>query len=92
MKKEKLKELYWKIYRSVKGFNLTKYLLDRKEEKLEEEITNKRDEIEFFEGQIKRDEKRIIDSGACIVIKEIEIKALEINISKIIKVINLYID
>ena len=80
------------IYQTIKSFKLTKYLLDRKEEKLSKQITNKRDEIEFFEGQIKRDEKRIIDSGACIVIKEIEIKALEINISKIVKVINLYID
>ena len=88
MKFEKTKEFIL----SVKSFNITKYLLDKKEINLQNEIMRKEDEISFFVGQIARDECRIVDSRSSIIILRKEIEQLEKDIKKLVKVINLYID
>ena len=83
---KKLKE----IIQAIKNFNITKYLLDRKEKKLLQDI-------EFFKGMIKSYEARILaakdrieEYKEGIIEGQKVIKQLETDVKKVQKVIKLY--
>ena len=92
MKMEKIKELYWTIYRSVKYFNFTKYLLNKKERKLQTSIMLKEGLIEHWKQDILFYENSVLVNNSLILQTEKEIKELEKDVKKVVKVINLYID
>lgn len=83
-------EKYREFYKSVKGFNITKYLLSRKEGKL---LSN----IEIKKGRIARHKLNIIEEKAHIIATESEITRLNTRIielktrvTKIKSVLKLY--
>ena len=80
------------FFQRVKDFKLTKYLLARKERKLETEIGIKEALIERHEFQIEVDRAHATALESEIAILQKAIKELEANVNKVIKVYNLYIN
>lgn len=83
---KKLKEFYQKI----KNFKLTKYLLDRKERKLLNDIEFNKRMIESYERRIKDMYVSIERLSEKIIEKQELIKELETNVKKIQTVSKLY--
>ena len=65
--------------------------LDKEERKLQTQIKEKEDLVEFHVEQILIDEAHITSTESEIVILKKEIKQLETDVKKVVKVINLYI-
>lgn len=82
---KKLKE----AIQTVKNFKLTKYLLTKKEEKLENEMDVKDSLIRIHEQQIIVDRAHATALESEIAILKKDIKQLETNVKKIQKVIKL---
>ena len=80
------------IIRSIKSFNLTKYLLGKKEELLENEMDAKDALIKIHEQQIIVDNAHATALESEIAMLKKDIKQLETDVKKVVKVLNLYID
>ena len=75
---------------TVKGFNFTKHLLNKKERNLLHDIEFFKEMIESYEGRIIAADERIIEYKAEIIDSQKTIKQLETDVKKIQKVIKLY--
>ena len=87
-----VKESFREFFVKVKDFNFTRYLLDKKEVRIQKEIEDSKSLIEHYREQIIHSNFDIGTAEIEIERLEKEIKELEKDAKKVIKVINLYID
>ena len=87
-----VKEMFGEFFLKAKEFKFTKYLLNKKERKLQTSIELKEGLIEHWRQQIGHYQNSIVVNTNLIIQAEREIKELEENVKKVVKVINLYID
>jgi len=86
MEFKKLKD----IYQKVKSFKFTKYFLDRKERKLNEEVTTKRNLIEHLTQSIVNYEENIRSAKIAIADLKTDVNLIAIDVMKIQTVLKLY--
>lgn len=78
-------------FTKLKNFNLMKYLLIKKEKSFLSEIEQNEDLIKYHKQQIIIDEAHVVATQSEIAILTKAIKELEVDVKKVVKVINLYI-
>lgn len=78
------------IIQAIKHFSLTKYLLNKKEENLLQDIEHNEGMIESHKQRILAAGERIIDYEEAIIEAQKLIKRLEADVKKIQKVLKLY--
>jgi len=88
---KELKDILVEFFGKVKDFKFTKYLLARKEKDILSQIEKNKGLIEFHKEQMIIDEAHITATECEIAILNKDIKRLEDDVKKIVKVINLYI-
>jgi len=87
-----VKEMFGEFFVKVKEFKFTKYLLNKKERKLQTSIMLKDGLIKHWTEQIVVYENNILVNRNLILQAAKEIEELEKDVKKVVKVINLYID
>jgi len=87
-----VKEMFGEFFLKVWRFSLAKYLLEKRERNLQTSIKLKKGLIEHWRQQIIIDTAHIGLAESEIERLNEEIKELEDNAKKVVKVINLYID